>query len=68
LPIRRGGDNKPIHIDGLWGLAFGNGIQQQPTGTLFFAASPEDEARGIYGAITPITGGDDGHGNDDHDD
>jgi uncharacterized protein (TIGR03118 family) len=27
---------KPIEIDGLWGLAFGNGLLNQPVNTLFF--------------------------------
>jgi uncharacterized protein (TIGR03118 family) len=41
----------PIAIDGLWGIAFGNGLNSQPTNTLFFAAGPDDEANGLYGRI-----------------
>jgi len=41
----------PIVIDGLWGLAFGNGLKDQPTNTLFFAAGPGDEGHGLYGRI-----------------
>jgi uncharacterized protein (TIGR03118 family) len=41
----------PIAIDGLWGIAFGNGINAQPTNTLFFAAGPSDETHGLYGRI-----------------
>ena len=33
-------DGNPIVIDGLWGIAFGNGLDNQPTNTLFFAAGP----------------------------
>jgi uncharacterized protein (TIGR03118 family) len=40
-----------IEIEGLWGLAFGNGINNQPTRTLFFSAGPGDEAHGVYGRI-----------------
>jgi uncharacterized protein (TIGR03118 family) len=40
-------------IDGLWGIAFGNGFQQQPTDALFFAAGPDDESHGLYGRIDP---------------
>jgi uncharacterized protein (TIGR03118 family) len=40
-----------IAIDGLWGLAFGNGINAQPTNTLFYAAGPADEKNGAYGRI-----------------
>jgi uncharacterized protein (TIGR03118 family) len=46
-----GGD--PIRIDGLWGIAFGNGLNNQPTDTLFFAAGPGDEQHGLYGRIDP---------------
>ncbi len=41
----------PIAIDGLWGIAFGNGINGQPTNTLFYAAGPADETHGVYGRI-----------------
>jgi uncharacterized protein (TIGR03118 family) len=61
----RGTDNKPLEIEGLWGLAFGNGILDQPTGTLFFAAGIEDETHGLYGSIEQAPGG---PGNDDDDD
>jgi uncharacterized protein (TIGR03118 family) len=40
-----------IAIDGLWGLAFGNGINSQPTNTLFYAAGPANEQNGVYGRI-----------------
>lgn len=42
---------RPIVIDGLWGLAFGNGFLKQPVNTLFFAAGPDDENHGLYGRI-----------------
>jgi uncharacterized protein (TIGR03118 family) len=42
-----------LKIDGLWGIAFGNGFQQQPTDTLFFAAGPDEENAGLYGKIEP---------------
>jgi uncharacterized protein (TIGR03118 family) len=35
-----GEHRKPIRIDGLWGIAFGNGLANQPVDTLFFAAGP----------------------------
>lgn len=43
-----------IQIDGLWGLAFGNGYDGQPVNTLYFTAGPQDESHGLYGRITPI--------------
>ena len=45
------GNGTPLVFDGLWGLAFGNGINSQPTNTLFFAAGPADESNGVYGRI-----------------
>lgn len=48
LKMRHGG---PVEIDGLWGIAFGNGVQNQPTNTLFFASGPDDEMHGLYGRI-----------------
>jgi uncharacterized protein (TIGR03118 family) len=41
----------PIVIDKLWGIAFGNGLNNQPTNTLFYTAGPGDEAHGLYGRI-----------------
>lgn len=46
----------PIHIDGLWGIAFGNGLNDQPVNTLFFAAGPADEEHGLYGRLDVYTG------------
>jgi uncharacterized protein (TIGR03118 family) len=45
----------PVHIDGLWGLSFGNGLQKQATNALFFAAGPNDEANGLYGKIEAVS-------------
>jgi uncharacterized protein (TIGR03118 family) len=44
-------DRRPVAIDGLWGIAFGNGFANQPVNTLFFAAGPADESHGLYGRI-----------------
>ena len=50
----RGADGRTLAIDGLWGIAFGNGFANQPVNTLFFAAGPDDEAHGLYGRIDPV--------------
>lgn len=44
-------NGQAIIIDGLWGIAFGNGVNNQPITTLFFTAGPGDEAHGAYGRI-----------------
>ncbi len=36
---------------GLWGIGFGNGAQNQPATTLYFAAGIANEAAGLYGRI-----------------
>ena len=47
----RGQDHRPLEIEGLWGLAFGNGFAAQSVNTLYFTAGPGDEAHGLYGRI-----------------
>jgi len=42
---------KPLHVDGLWGMQFGNGVLSQKTNQLFFAAGPHDEADGAFGVV-----------------
>ena len=52
--LLRGRRGKPIEIDGLWALRFGNGANAGPTNTLFFTAGIDDEQHGLFGTITPI--------------
>ncbi len=44
-------DGAAIVIPGLWALQFGNGLNAQPTNTLFYTAGPGAEAHGLYGRI-----------------
>ena len=48
----------PIHIDGLWGIRFGNGSTGggtlAPTNTLYFAAGIAEEQHGLFGKITSV--------------
>jgi uncharacterized protein (TIGR03118 family) len=41
----------PITINGLWGIAFGNGGQAGEPNELFFASGPNGEAAGLFGKI-----------------
>jgi uncharacterized protein (TIGR03118 family) len=43
--------DKPITIDGLWGIAFGNGGQAGNRNELFFASGPNGEVDGLFGKI-----------------
>jgi uncharacterized protein (TIGR03118 family) len=49
-------DRRPVRIDGLWGIAFGNGLNNQPVDTLFFTAGPTDETHGLYGRLDVAPG------------
>ena len=44
-------DGSNLMIDGLWGLAFGNGAAAGPTNTLLFTAGPDHESHGLYGRL-----------------
>jgi len=45
------GNGTPLAFDGLWGIAFGNGINNMPSNTLFYAAGPGNETHGVFGRI-----------------
>ncbi len=62
----RTANGKTLVVDGLWGIAFGNGFQQQPATTLFFAAGPNDASAGVFGKIEALPGRDD-RGDDSND-
>lgn len=47
----RDGSGQPIVNEGLWGLLFGNGANNQPATSLYFAAGIAEEAAGVYGHI-----------------
>jgi uncharacterized protein (TIGR03118 family) len=46
-----GSNGNALVEPGVWGIAFGNNLSNQPSNTLFFAAGPNDEADGVYGRI-----------------
>ena len=47
----RGSKRKPLRINGLWALQFGNGGPAGPTNTLFLTAGPNDGSHGLFGSI-----------------
>jgi uncharacterized protein (TIGR03118 family) len=49
-------DNVPITVNGLWGLDFGNGVEDFPTDVLFFTAGPNGESHGLFGKIKVVPG------------
>src|SRR5262249_13976158 len=46
-----------VHIDGLWGLAFGNGVSSGPTNVLFFSAGLNSGRDGLFGSLQPTAAG-----------
>ena len=48
----RGADGRKLSIDGLWGIAFGNGAAAGPKNALYVVAGPNDESHGFFGSIT----------------
>ena len=60
--LLQGLDEHPLTIDGLWGLAFGNGGRAGTPDTLFFSAGPDSEGHGLFGSISPADEDHHGHG------
>lgn len=49
-----GTDGAALTIDGLWGLAAGNGANGGSSSLLYFSAGPDDESHGLFGVLTPV--------------
>jgi uncharacterized protein (TIGR03118 family) len=47
---------RPIVIDGLWGIIFGNGLTAGDKNALYFAAGPDDETHGLFGSLRFVDG------------
>lgn len=55
-------DGRPLVLQGVWGIAFGNGHMAGPRTTLYFAAGPhtwrgasEQDVHGLVGAVDPVS-------------
>lgn len=61
-------DGSPLAMGkGLWGIGFGNGANAGPTNELYFATDlvTTNSYHGLFGALTPVHGGEDEGENDD---
>jgi uncharacterized protein (TIGR03118 family) len=47
----RDADSKIISVDGIWGLAFGNGFSLGDAEALYYTAGPNNEQDGFFGRI-----------------
>ena len=45
---------KPIAIDGLWAITFGNGVAGGDRNALYFAAGPDGETHGLFGSLRVV--------------
>jgi len=50
--FRKSSNNKPVKIDGLWGLDFGNDGPAGSSSDMYFTAGPNDESTGLFGKIS----------------
>lgn len=58
--LLRGDNHRPVVIDGIWALGFGNDAGAGPANTLYFTAGIDDEAHGLFGTLTSVTDTNDG--------
>ena len=49
--VMRGAKGKPLHIEKIWGLLFGNGESLGDANALYFTAGPNDEQDGVFGSL-----------------
>ncbi|MGC4015513.1 MAG: TIGR03118 family protein [Luteolibacter sp.] len=47
-------ESKIISIDGLWGIAFGNGVSLGDSEALYYTAGPDSERDGVFGRINSL--------------
>jgi uncharacterized protein (TIGR03118 family) len=52
-PVNNNATGKPIVIDGLWALKFGNDGRGGSSNTLYFSAGPNGETDGLFGGLNP---------------
>jgi uncharacterized protein (TIGR03118 family) len=51
IDVMRDAKGKPVVIDKIWGILFGNGESLGDSNALYFAAGPKDETDGIFGSL-----------------
>jgi len=56
LGLLRGTDSKPLSIDGLWSLIFGNGKSAGDPSVLYFSAGINAQADGLFGSLSTCHG------------
>ena len=54
VDVIKNSKGKPVVIDKIWGILFGNGESLGDTNALYFAAGPKDETDGVFGSLRPL--------------
>lgn len=54
VDVLRNGKDKPVVIDKIWGILFGNGESLGDANALYFAAGPKDETHGLFGSLRAV--------------
>jgi uncharacterized protein (TIGR03118 family) len=52
----RGSDSKPLPVEGVWALTFGNGVSLGDAKALYYSAGPNKEFDGVFGRINVVSG------------
>ena len=52
--LLKSSNGKPVEIERLWGLTFGNGGRAGNPDTLFFGSGPVAETHGLFGTLKPV--------------
>ncbi len=55
LDVLRDTRGKPVKIEKIWGILFGNGESLGDKNALYFAAGPDDEKDGLFGSLRPAS-------------
>lgn len=54
VDVLRNAKGKPVVIEKIWGLLFGNGESLGDSNALYFAAGPNDEKDGVFGSLRAV--------------
>ncbi|HXM03482.1 MAG TPA: hypothetical protein VN939_12810, partial [Chthoniobacterales bacterium] len=52
----RDADGKPLPVEGVWALTFGNGVSLGDAKALYYSAGPNKQFDGVFGRINVASG------------
>ena len=54
VDVMRDAGGKPVAIDKIWGLVFGNGESLGDSNALYYTAGPDEEKDGVFGSLRAV--------------